>query len=108
MKKAILFAVLSVALVACCGCDIARAYAEELGKDPVNPLVPGDAAPTPSGDAAVDLLDILLWSMAAMGLGPLARVLGLARPLIAPLIRVIFRGKKADPKPADVPPATDK
>lgn len=95
------FVVVCLLASACCGCDMARDYLNEVANSPaVLPATDvGAQPPSPSGDAAVDVLDIVLYSLAALGLGPVAKILGLARPLIAPALRLFMRRKPVAEKP---------
>ena len=45
--------------------------------------------------ASLDYIDILVGVLAALGLGPAARLLVLAKPVLAPLIRILMGTKKA-------------
>lgn len=90
--KLLVTSVLVFLLAACaCGCDLMREYAGQLPASPDSPVVPDGTVPTSSGDTALDLFDVSLYVLATLGLGPFARILGLGRPLIAPLVRMVMR-----------------
>jgi hypothetical protein len=76
------------------GCKFVEDWAAEVppqsGGDPAVPGV------DPADGASVDPLDIAMWTLALLGLGPAARVVGAARPVLQPLLAKLF-GK---PKPA--------
>jgi hypothetical protein len=96
-------------LVACsllASCEFLRSWAE--ASEPA-PVVPGDGtAPAPAPGNGLphiggsDPLDLLVTVLTLMGLAPAARLVGLARPLIAPLILAILgRRKPAVPAPQE-------
>jgi hypothetical protein len=74
-----------------------------------DPAAPGSGSPsaqipieTPGGSAEIDVLDVVTYTLAALGLGPVARILAASRPLVAPLIMLILGKPKA--KPAEPAP----
>lgn len=68
--------------------------------DPVPPT--GGQLPQVGGG---DVLDVVVTVLSMLGLLPAARLVGASRPIIVAALRALFP-KKADPKPADEPPAT--
>ncbi len=103
--KIFVAAVLACVLAACaCGCDLVREYEQELGTAPDAAVVPDGNMPAATGDTALDLFDVSLYILATLGLGPFARLLGLGRPLIAPLVRMMMRrNKPVEPPKAETP-----
>ena len=84
-------------------CEFLRNWAEAADPASVPPVVPPAAggAQLPQVGGA-DPLDLLVTVLTVLGLAPAARLVSLARPLIAPLIIAILgRKKKEEP----VPPA---
>lgn len=64
---------------------------------------PSDHPATTVG--GVDIIEVLILGLAALGLGPVARILALLRPVLTPILRAAL-GKKADsPSPALPPPS---
>jgi hypothetical protein len=93
-----------LALLPLAACDLFRsAYGStEPILDPgavLPPLPPGPAAEPPALLEGVDILEVVIVALAALGLGPVARVLALAKPLLTPILRAILGGKKAPPAP---------
>lgn len=52
----------------------------------------------------VDVIEVLILALAALGLGPVARLLGLLRPVLRPILRVVL-GARAD-SPTSPPPSS--
>ena len=90
-------AIMLLAVLPLMGCESLRRWAEGVpdpaepgqGDPPAGPQVPG-----PGGGVPVDVLDIAVWVLAAMGLLPAARLVGASRPLIAPLITMLLGPSK--------------
>jgi len=87
------------------GCHFVEDWAAET-PDPAEPGtgVPqaGGKVPVPGSALEIDVLDIATWALAALGLGPAARLVGAARPLVAPLITMLF-GKPKPKAPTEQP-----
>ncbi len=92
-----------VTLVACTALagpavDLAGQAAEVVASVPTD----GHPATTVGG---VDIIEVLILGLAALGLGPVARILALLKPVLTPILRAAL-GKKADsPSPALPPPS---
>lgn len=73
--------------------------------DPIGTGTPqaGGTVPVPGSGIEVDALDIATWVLAALGLGPVARLVGASRPLVAPLIALLFGTKKPKPPVTETP-----
>lgn len=95
--RSVIFVVTLLAVLPLMGCESLRLWAENVpdpsepgeGDPPAGPEVPG-----PGGGVPVDVLDIAVWVLAAMGLLPAARLVGASRPLIAPLITMLLGPSK--------------
>lgn len=96
------FASIALAAMLLSGCHFIEDWAAE-APDPAEPGTgdpqAGGKVPVPGSGIEVDVLDIATWVLAALGLGPAARLVGASRPLVAPLITLLF-GK---PKPKAEP-----
>lgn len=64
---------------------------------------PGSVPPATVG--GIDIIEIVILALAALGLGPVARILGLLKPVLAPILIAII-GKKKQPAPLTEPPKT--
>lgn len=90
-------ALVLMAVLPLMGCESLRIWADGVpdptepgqGDPPAGPQVPG-----PGGGVPVDVLDIAVWVLAALGLFPAARLAGASRPLIAPLITMLLGPSK--------------
>lgn len=51
----------------------------------------------------VDIVEVLILALAALGLGPVARILALLKPVLHPVLKAIL-GRKADSSPSLPPP----
>lgn len=108
MRKLLMFS-LAAACLPLASCEFLRSWAE--AADPVAPAEPGvpGGAPDTSDPThlpsvgGTDPLDLLVTVLTFLGLAPAARLVALARPLIAPLIVAIL-GRR---KPAQQPPAAE-
>ena len=91
MNPAILIA--GLALASCVPLDTAHDVAAALPKpgDVVGPPEP------PATIAGIDIIEIVTYALAALGLGPVARILLAAKPILTPVLRVLL-GKAAAPK----------
>ena len=91
-------AVLAVGVAALLtSCESLRLWAEQTPEPPppgTGTPPAGPVMPTPNG-GGVDVLDIVVWGLAAAGLLPAARLAGASRPLIAPLITLLLGPSKA-------------
>lgn len=66
--------------------------------------VASSGLPTSSDPATVhgvDVLEVLILGLAALGLGPVARILGLLKPVLTPILRAALGSKT---KPLSPPP----
>lgn len=104
--RAAITASLAVVAMALTGCQFFQDWAAE-APDPAEPGTgdpqAGGKVPVPGSGIEVDVLDIATWVLAALGLGPAARLVGASRPLVAPLITLLFG--KPKPKAAPEQPA---
>lgn len=79
--------------------DIAGQAAEVAGAAP--------SSDTPTTVHGVDVVEVLILALAALGLGPVARILAMLKPVLAPVLKAIL-GRKADqpspPSPPTPPP----
>lgn len=66
---------------------------------------PSDGHPATVG--GVDVLEVLILGLAALGLGPVARILALLKPVLTPILRAAL-GKKADSPSPSLPPPSPK
>lgn len=66
--------------------------------------VVGPPAP-PATVAGVDVIEVVVLALAALGLGPVARILIAAKPILTPILRVLL-GKAAAPKDPQPPTPT--
>jgi hypothetical protein len=78
-------------------CEFLRAWATETEPQVPAPVPPADEVSTLPHIGGDGYLDILVTILTAMGLLPAARIVALAKPLIAPLIRAILGRKKEQP-----------
>jgi len=93
-------AVVSVALFAACHAlatdpgSIASGAAEAIANAPQSnePVTVG----------GVDVIEVLILALAALGLGPVARILGLLKPVLRPVLKVLL-GSRADAPSAPQP-----
>lgn len=92
-KTSKLFLLTSLTLLASCKVLGEWADAEAPASGATPPVAGGDTLPVVGGSDAVDILVTIL---TVLGLAPAARLVGLARPLIAPLIAVLLGRKKAE------------
>lgn len=96
------YASMALAAMSLSGCHFIQDWAAET-PDPAEPGTgdpqAGGKVPVPGSGIEVDVLDIATWVLAALGLGPAARLVGASRPLIAPLITLLFGKPKAKPEP---------
>lgn len=51
----------------------------------------------------IDIIEVVILALAALGLGPVARILGLLKPVLAPILMAII-GKKKQSAPLTEPP----
>jgi len=68
---------------------------------------PGDLVGPPEPPATVagiDVIEVVVYALAALGLGPVARILIAAKPILTPILRVLL-GKATAPKDPPPPPA---
>lgn len=94
-------------LIACAAmltsCEFLRNWAEAADPAAVPPVVPpADGAAQLPQVGGADPLDLLVTVLTVLGLAPAARLVSLARPLIAPLIITIL-GRKKKEEPAQQP-----
>lgn len=65
------------------------------------------ASGDPTTVHGVDVVEVLILALAALGLGPVARILALLKPVLAPVLKAIL-GRRADqpapPSPPTPPP----
>lgn len=67
---------------------------------------PGDLVGPPEPPAVyhgIDIVEVVTYALAALGLGPVARILLAAKPILTPVLKVLL-GKKATPAPAPEEP----
>ncbi len=97
MNPAILVA--GLALASCVPLDTATDVAAALPQvgDVVGPPEP------PAVYHGIDIVEIVTYALAALGLGPVARILLAAKPILTPVLKVLL-GKKAAPAPAPEEP----
>lgn len=75
--------------------DIAGQAAEVAGAMP--------SSSDPTTVHGVDVVEVLILALAALGLGPVARILALLKPVLAPVLKAIL-GRKADQPPSHPTP----
>lgn len=82
------------AFVSCVPMETATAVADALPKpgDLVGPPEP------PATIAGIDVIEVVTYALAALGLGPVARILLAAKPILTPVLRVILGSAKSAPK----------
>lgn len=90
---------LSCLAMAACGNFDAHEIANSL---PQPGEIVGPPAP-PATVAGVDVIEIVVLALAALGLGPVARILIAAKPVLTPILRVLL-GKAATPKDTHTSP----
>jgi hypothetical protein len=56
----------------------------------------GAGAEPPATVHGIDVVEIVIYALAALGLGPVARILTLLKPVLAPILKAII-GKKTAP-----------
>ena len=98
MNPAILVA--GLALASCVPLDTATDVAAALPQvgDVVGPPEP------PATIHGIDIVEIVTYALAALGLGPVARILLAAKPILTPVLRVLLGKAKAAPAPAPEEP----
>ena len=92
MNPALILA--GLALASCVPFDTAHDVAAALPKpgDVVGPPEP------PATIAGIDVIEIVTYALAALGLGPVARILLAAKPILTPVLKVLLGKAKATPK----------
>lgn len=84
-------------------CSFLSEWAASADPQPDDGTQADPGSPSSSPGAGLDYIDILVGVLAALGLGPAARLLVLAKPVLAPLIRILMGTKKpAETDPADL------
>lgn len=112
MKKLLMFS-LAAACLPLASCEFLRNWADAADPGvPAEPGVPG-GVPDPSDPShlpsvgGTDPLDLLVTVLTFLGLAPAARIVALARPIIAPLIVALLGNRKPKPVTPAVPPAAE-
>lgn len=57
----------------------------------------------PATVAGIDVVEVVVYALAALGLGPVARILLAAKPILTPVLRVLLGKATAPAKPAEPP-----
>ena len=91
MNPFVIFA--GLALASCVPLDAAADVANALPKpgDIIGPVEP------PATVAGVDVVEVVVYALAALGLGPVGRIVLAAKPILTPVLRVLLGSKKAAP-----------
>lgn len=55
----------------------------------------------PATVAGIDIIEVVVYALAALGLGPVARILLAAKPILTPVLRVLLGKATAPAKPAE-------
>lgn len=90
-------------LVAMASCSLFAADAADAASNIAQQVAGQPTSNDPVTVGGVDLIEVLILALAALGLGPVARILGLLRPVLRPILRAIL-GARAD-SPASSPPS---
>lgn len=106
MNKLITIAVLLACSSLLASCEFLRNWADasEPAAPSAPPTVPDAGVRLPEVGGA-DPLDVLVTVLSLLGLAPAARIVSLARPLIAPMILAIIGRKKKDEPAQPASPA---
>lgn len=96
------FAVLGAASLAtaCVGATDAFQAAQDIASQVQDP-----SSVPPATVHGIDIIEVVILALAALGLGPVARILGLLKPVLAPILVAII-GKKKQTPPLTEPPKT--
>ncbi len=88
------------------GCHLFKGEFPDLPPEIAQQVVGQPVSGDPVTVHGVDLIEVLILALAALGLGPVARLLGLLKPVLRPVLRAVL-GRKADspvsPSPAPQP-----
>lgn len=99
-----------VGLAAMASCHLFAGDAMQAAGDIAQQVAGQPTSNDPVTVGGVDLIEVLILALAALGLGPVARILGLLRPVLRPILRAAL-GTRADspasPQPSSAPKAPE-